>query len=179
MKVTQPLWTLAAVVLMAGRVLGQETPNSPPGAAPETSTRQWSFSLTADGYVVPHTRFFVSPTFTANRGWLHLEARYNYEAQDTGSAWAGYNFSLGQKLVLDATPMIGVVVGNAPGIAPGYRISLTYKRLEKFELSSQGEYLFDTKDTSESFFYNWSELSYSPVEWFHTGLVAQKTKLSH
>lgn len=175
MKVTQPHWMLGAIVLVGGQMLGQETPAS----TQETQAKQWSFSLTADGYVVPHNQFFVSPVFTADREWLHLEARYNYEAQDTGSLWVGHNFNFGQKLMLEATPMIGGVLGNTPGIAPGYRMSLSYKRLEKFELFSQGEYLFDTKDTSESFFYNWSQLTYSPAEWFHAGIVVQKTKAYH
>ena len=40
--------------------------------------------------------------------WLaDLEARYNYEALETGSVWAGYDFNAGKKLVLDLTPMVG------------------------------------------------------------------------
>jgi hypothetical protein len=45
--------------------------------------------------------------FHRRRGWLHLEARYNYEALETGSVWAGYDFNAGKKLVLDLTPMVG------------------------------------------------------------------------
>jgi len=176
MKTTQPVCTLALVALVSGQVLAQETPKSLPTGSHEASTKQWSFSFTADGYVVPHGRSFVNPNFAADRGWLHLEARYNYEDQETGSLWVGYNPSRGQKLVLEATPMIGGVLGNTTGVAPGYIFSLTYKR---FELSSQGEYVFDTKDSSGSFFYNWSELTYSPAEWFRTGLVTQRTRAYH
>ena len=50
--------------------------------------------------------------------------------------------------------------------------SLSYR---KFTIDSQGEYLFDTK-RSASFFYNWSEASYSPVEWLRAGIVIQRTK---
>ena len=51
--------------------------------------------------------------------------------------------------------------------------TLSYRRLS---LDTQGEYLFDTEDRSGSFFYNWSELSYSPAAWFRAGIVVQRTK---
>ena len=44
----------------------------------------------------------LQPTITADYGWLHLEARYNYEGLDTGSAWIGYNFSVGDKLTFSS-----------------------------------------------------------------------------
>jgi hypothetical protein len=136
----------------------------------------WSFSITADGYVVPHSEFFVSPIFTGDRNRLHLEARYNYENQQTGSLWIGYNLSIGHSVMLEITPMIGGVFGNTTGIAPGYEVSLSYKKLS---LSSSGEYVFDTKKPSDSFFYSWPELTYSPADWFRLGLVAQRTKTYH
>jgi hypothetical protein len=48
-------------------------------------------------------------------GWLHLEARYNYENLRTGSVWVGYNFSAGKKLVLDVAPVLGGVFGRTHG----------------------------------------------------------------
>ena len=116
----------------------------------------------------------MQPTFTADRGWLHLEARYNYEALDTGSAWVGYNFSGGDKLAWELTPMIGGVFGDTTGVAPGYKGSLSWLKLE---LYSEGEYVFDTRSTSDSFFYNWSELTLAPAEWFRFGLVTQRTRV--
>jgi hypothetical protein len=47
------------------------------------------------------------------------------------------------------------------GIAPGYRGSLGWWRLE---FSSEGEYVFGTRDVSGSFFCAWSELSLAPVD---------------
>lgn len=67
-------------------------------------------------------------------------------------------------------------MGNTTGIAPGYEFSLTYSKLS---FSSSGEYVFDTKDKSGSFFYSWPELTYSPVDWLQVGLVAQRTKAYH
>lgn len=90
--------------------------------------------------------------------------------------WIGYNFSFGQKVVFEVTPMVGGVFGNTNGIAPGYQASLSYKRLV---LSSSGEYVFDTTGRNGSFFYSWPQLTYSPTDWFHAGLVAQRTKTYH
>lgn len=132
----------------------------------------WSFDATAYGYLVPDDTSYFDPIFTADHQWLHLEARYNYENLRTGSLWAGYNLSFGQKLVFQATPMVGTVFGNTTGIAPGYEVSLTYK---KVELTSQGEYVIDLKNDRSNFFYSWDELIYSPTDWFHAGLAAQHT----
>lgn len=142
--------------------------------AEEPSGKAWAFSASAYAYFVPDSRNYVQPTVTADRRWLHLEARYNYEGLDTGSAWVGYNFHVGEKLSLDITPMVGGVFGRTSGIAPGYRGTLNWWKLE---LYSEGEYVFDTGDRSASFFYSWSELSLSPAEWFRFGLAAQRTRV--
>jgi len=145
-----------------------------PAFAEEAPGKTWDFSASAYAYFVPESRNFIVPTFTADRRWLHLEARYNYEDMDTGSAWVGYNIHVGEKLTLDFTPMVGGVFGRTNGIAPGYRVTLSWWKLM---LYSEGEYVFDTGDRSASFFYSWSELSLSPVEWFRFGLSAQRTRV--
>ncbi|PWT88176.1 MAG: hypothetical protein C5B55_13555 [Blastocatellia bacterium] len=142
-------------------------------ASEDVEEDRWSFEFATMGYVVPHERSYASPTFSADWQHLHTEARYNYENQETGSLWVGYNFSTGQDVALQLTPMLGGVFGKATGIAPGFRFSVTYK---KFELSSEGEYVFDTGNRSSNFFYSWNELTYSPADWFHTGLVSQRTR---
>lgn len=168
----------AALVLCAGQAFGQtiaEGPvatNSPPPTI-ENEARKWSFSAAAMGYLVPDGRDYVQPTITADRGWLHLEARYNYENLETGSAWLGYNFSGGNKLAWEFTPMLGGVFGHTTGIAPGYKGSLSWWKLG---LYSEGEYVLDTGDSSGNFLYNWSELTLAPVEWLRFGLVTQRTR---
>ena len=137
-----------------------------------TPAKEWSFYASVFGYLIPNTRSYVNPSVTADRGALHLEARYNYENLETGSLWVGRNFSFGNKTTLELTPMIGGVFGKSNGIAPGLLASFNYRRLT---FDSQAEYLFET-DRSESFFYSWSELSYSPVEWFRAGVAMQRTK---
>ncbi len=118
----------------------------------------------------------MQPTFTADRDWLHLEVRYNYEDLETGSAWVGYNLGGGEKLAWEFTPMLGGVFGNSTGIAPGYKGTLSWWKLE---LATEGEYVIDTGNSSDSFFTTWSELSLAPLEWFRFGLVVQRTQRSY
>ena len=134
--------------------------------------KPWSFDASAYTYVVPDTGNYVQPAFSADREWLHLGARYNYEAQKTASLWMGYNISGGDTVAWDLTPMLGGVFGDLDGVAPGYLGSLSWRKLEFY---SEGEYVI-TGDASERFFYNWSELALAPVEWFRFGLVTQRTR---
>lgn len=173
MKATQQLGVLVVVVLMSGQMLGQGTASSAPAKSSDAAKNPWAFNLTIDGYIIPNETSYANPTFMADRHRLHLEARYNYENLRTGSLWVGYNFSAGKKLVLNVTPMIGGVFGRSTGIAPGCEASLTYK---KIELSISNEYVFDTSDKSGSFYYSWPQLTYSLVNWFRVGAVAQHTK---
>jgi len=147
--------------------------STPPALSKEVDEKAWSLSASASTYIVPDFQEYVQPTLTADRGWLHLETRYNYENLETGSVWLGYNFGGGEKLEWEITPMLGGVFGNTTGIAPGYKFSLAYW---KFELSSEGEFVFDVGTSEGSFFYTWSELSISPVDWFRFGLVGQRTR---
>ena len=142
-------------------------------ARAQTPTDAWSFSAAAYTYIVPDDDNYVQPTVTADRGWLHLEGRYNYEALQTGSAWFGYNFDGGKTVAWEITPMIGGIFGDTSGVAPGYKGSVSWWKLE---LYSEGEQVFDSDDSSDSFFYNWSELSLAPVDWLRFGLVTQRTR---
>lgn len=146
--------------------------NARPSAIQE-DTKKWSYSVSVYTYLVPESADYAQPTITVDHEWLHLEARYNYEALKTGSAWFGYNFSGGDKLAWEFTPMLGGAFGDTSGVAPGYKGSLSWWKLE---LYSEGEYLFDAADSADNFFYNWSELTLAPVEWFKFGMVTQRTR---
>jgi hypothetical protein len=176
MTATRPLAIFGVALLAVSQVAAQTTAGSTSSSLPDSSTDSWSLSFNISGYIVPHDRSYASPTFSADRGWLHLGARYNYEDKETGSLWVGYNFSFGDKLVFEATPIIGGVFGNTAGVAPGYLASLSWR---KIELSTEGEYVFDTRDRTGNFFYSWMELSYSPRDWYRAGVVAQRTKAYH
>lgn len=168
---SEPNLAAQSAVQVSGQVA---EPSAAPGAGLEAPEKAWTFYASAFFYVVPEDRDFVQPTFMADRDWLHLEVRYNYEALDTGSAWFGVNFGGGEEIRWEVTPMVGAVFGDTTGVAPGYRVSLSWWKLE---FSTEGEYVFDTDSSSDSFFYSWSELSLAPVEWLRFGIALQRTRV--
>lgn len=141
---------------------------------PTEDSRAWSFGGLILGYWVPGEDDYLQPTIMADRGVLHLEARYQYEALETGSVWVGYNFSGEGKVSWELTPMLGGVVGETMGVAPGFRGALGWWRLE---LSAETEWVFDAGEISDSFVYTWSELRVTPVEWLHLGIALQRTRV--
>ena len=98
-------------------------PEPAPAAAEETS---WSFSLSAYTYIVPDD-VYVQPTARADRGRLHLEARYNYEELETLSVFAGWTFASEGELEASLTPMLGLVAGETDGLAPGLEFDLGWR----------------------------------------------------
>lgn len=175
-RIAAPHIGMFVVALLCGGSLLAQTDANKTSASAVPPANPWEFNLSVSGYDVPHGQSYVSPTFTADRDTLHLEARYNYEGLETGSLWLGYNLSVGKKLVLEATPMIGGVFGNVNGIAPGLEVTLTYKKLQ---LYSANEYIFDTTTKAGNFFYTWTQLTYSPVPWFAAAYVVQRTRTFH
>ena len=166
-----------ATVILIGAALAQplfsQDVNPGPSSSAPPPPPAWEFSVAAYTYFVPDETNYVSPYIKADRKWLHLEARYNYEDQETGSVWIGYNFRTGSNFVFEITPMVGAVVGQTKGVAPGALMSMAYK---KFDLSTESEYVFNTEDQADNFFYTWSELGYSPVDWLRLGLAGQRTR---
>lgn len=134
---------------------------------------QWDFSADANFYFIPDD-FFVLPVFKADKNKLHLEARYNYEDRETFSGWVGYNFMGGKKVEYTITPMLGGVVGLSNGIAPGIEFTFTYKG---FEIYSESEYLFEFESSENNFYYQWTDLTYSPNDWLWFGISGQRTRL--
>lgn len=167
---------IAGVLLLAGTNAAAQIPAAPSAASPPASSAapsEWTFSASGYTYILPDEGNYVQPTVTADRRRLHLEARFNYEDRDTGSLWAGVNFSGGDAVSWELTPMVGGVFGETNGVAPGYRGSLAWRALE---LYSEGEALIDADDSADSFFYNWSEVTLAPVDWLRFGLVTQRTR---
>lgn len=165
-----------ALLLSAALSAGQSLTTNAPAAATivEPAGKSLSGSLSAYTYIVPDDREYVQPTLALDHDWLHFEARFNYENLDAGSLWFGYNLAGGERLAWEFTPMIAGVFGETRGVAPGYKGSLGWWKLE---LYSEGEYVIDTEDSAESFFYSWSELSFAPWDWLRVGLAGQRTRL--
>jgi hypothetical protein len=142
--------------------------------AAAAAEKDWSFSAAVYTYVLPDEPNYAQPAATADRGRLHLEGRFNYEDRDTASAWFGYNFSVGDRITFEFTPMVGAVFGTTDGVAPGYRGSLGWGMLS---LYSETEFVLDAGDSADNFLYTWSEFEVAPVDWCRFGLVVQRTKV--
>lgn len=187
LRACEQLLLVSAMVLCAYPLLAQNTQTDSvtqtcssvapgtqsPGQMP-ADPKPWSFSVSTYTYFVSGSFDYVQPTFVADHGELHLEARCNYEALETGSAWVGYNFTGGRKVNWGITPMVGGVFGKTFGLAPAYKASAGWWKLA---LTSEGEYVIDAADPAESFLYLWSELSLAPVDWFRIGGAVQRTKV--
>ncbi len=137
------------------------------------TNKLWSFNPDVNLYLIPDD-FFILPVVRVDRKWLHLEARYNYEDRETFSGWVGYNFTGGKKLEFTITPMIGGAVGLTQGLTTGLEVTLS---LGGFELYTESEYLFDPNSSENNFYYNWSDLTYSPTDWLWVGISGQRTRL--
>jgi hypothetical protein len=161
----------AAAVLVAQACNAQEggittAPSSTADAPP------WAFSVTGSYYSFQNQDNFLLAVATAEHGPLHFEARYNYEAQDSGSLFAGWKFSGGEKLTYELTPILGAVFGQKEGIAPGFEVSIGYSIVDFY---TETEYVRDLEVREDSFTYSWNELGFSPLEWLRFGLVTQRT----
>jgi hypothetical protein len=109
---------------------------------------------------------------TPNR-W-YAEARFNYEEINTFSLYAGHNFSAGNGLAWSFTPMAGWITGRMKGGSIGLNSDLSWN---KFSFSSQTQYSISASTFYDNFFYNWSELYYSPSDWFYMGIAVEHTRL--
>jgi len=134
---------------------------------------KWTVDASALFYFIPED-FFILPIVKADKNKLHLEMRYNYEDRNTYSVFGGYNFTGGKKIEYTITPMLGAVLGNSDGIAPGLEMDFT---LGKFELYSEMEYLIEFNDKSNGYLYNWTEITFAPRDWLWIGITGQRTRL--
>jgi hypothetical protein len=166
------VWVVAAFVSVGSAAAEQEGPSAAP--PPPDVGPSWELALSGALYVLPNEADFVQPTLRADRGRLHLEARYNYEDRHSASFFAGANFELGGKAKLVLTPMLGGLVGDTDGIVPALEADFT---AGVFEAYAEAEYVFDLGDSSSHFFYMWSELSLWPTEWLRFGVVTQRTRV--
>ncbi len=141
---------------------------------PTDSNSNWAFSASGYYYFIPEDKNTFTFIGTADYKKLHLETRYNYEDQNTGSVFAGWKFKTKGKVQFEAVPMMGIVFGNTNGIAPGLELSLTYN---KFDYYSETEYVIDFADQENNFLYTWGEIAFSPIEALRTGISYQRTRL--
>jgi len=167
---------LAALALTAPATAQEAAPPSaaPAGQAAESESPSWEFDVAGALYLLPDEEDFLQPTVKADRGRLHLETRYNYEDRESVSFFAGANLEFGGKVKLALVPMLGGLVGQTDGIVPGLEADIT---VGPFEAYGEAEYVVDLGDSSSSYFYMWSELSWWPTDWLRAGLVTQRTRV--
>ncbi len=135
----------------------------------------WSAAGSVSWYFLHDGESFGVGTASADRSPVHLEARYNYEALRTGSAFVGWNLEAGQTLKLGLTPLVGCMFGDAGGPVLGALVSLGWGPLS---FSSQDEWAWDLRGGG-GFFYAWTELDVRPWDWLRAGVVAQRTRVFH
>jgi hypothetical protein len=149
------------------------TPDSLNKSQADTSSG-WTFYAEADNYLFPAESDILTIITMADRGMVHLEARYNYEERNSASVFGGVNFTFGNKLQLVLTPMAGIVFGRLNGFAPGLETNLSYK---KFNFNSQTEWVFDFSGKEGNFIYTYLQLGATVVDHFDMGFTAQRTRL--
>jgi hypothetical protein len=167
-------FTAALALASLGAVSAFADDTALPGrrAAPP-SREPWEFAITAYPTQVRGGDNTTSAIAAADRGPLHLEARYGYEAKDSRSAFAGWTFSGGDTVSWELTPLIGGAWGTVQAFVPGVEASLAWGR---FDFYVEAEFVRDRNETSDSYNYAWSELGYKPREWLRIGAAGQRTR---
>ena len=166
------LGLLLIVFIVPG--FAQQTNTDSSQANSDSIVADWSFEVDAYYYILPEEKNTTTLIAYADYRALHMEARYNYEDVNTGSLFLGYGFEMGNKLVLNLTPMIGCAFGNTNGIVPGLETGLSWK---KFDFYSEMEYVIDLEGKENNYFYTWTELAITPFHHFRTGVSASRTRL--
>ncbi|MGZ5040384.1 MAG: hypothetical protein ACXWBQ_06540 [Usitatibacter sp.] len=157
------------LVAMAGAAAGEDGRRASPPATPD-----WEVSLTAYPTHVRGGEDSTPAIGAADRGPLHLEARYGYEAIDARSAFVGWTFSGGDAVSWELTPLIGGAWGPLHAFVPGFEASVAWKRLDFYV---EAEFVRDRGASADSYNYAWSELGFRAFEWLRVGAVAQRTRL--
>lgn len=133
-----------------------------------------TFSATGYYYALRDEPDLFVGVAAIDRERLHLEARYNYEARDSGSVFAGWKFGGGEALSYEITPIAGVLFGSVRGAIPGLEASVAYGPVDFY---IEAEYVYDRDNRADSYYYAWSELGWKPAEWLRLGLVGQRTRV--
>ena len=165
---TRAFAALASLVARAALAGGE-----PDGSAAAATGPTWEIGLTAYPTFVRTGDNYTSAVATADRGPLHFEARYNYESVGARSAFVGWTFSGGDETTWELTPLIGGAWGTTQAFVPGLEATVTHGR---FELYVESEYVRDSHESSNSYFYAWNQLGFQAAEWLQVGVVGQRTR---
>jgi hypothetical protein len=172
MKAAPRAFAALAAFVATTALAGEDERSASPTPAPAIPS--WEFALTAYPTAVRGGDNYTSPIATADRGPLHLEARYNYESVGARSAFVGWTFSGGEAITWELTPLVGGAWGATQAFVPGFEASVAWKQLDFY---IEAEYVRDIHARADSYFYAWSELGYRPVEWLRAGIAGQRTNI--
>jgi len=136
--------------------------------------REVSGAVTGFYYAMRDQPDFGVGVASFNRGALHLEARYNYEARNATSLFIGRRFAVGEEVTFEVTPIAGLLFGSTRGLVPGLEASIAYRA---FDAYVEAEYVHNLDDGSASYYYAWTEIGWKPVQWLRVGLAAQRTRI--
>ena len=140
-------------------------------SAPEKP--QWEFAVTAYPTQVRDGEDSTSAIAVADRGALHLEARYGYESIGARSAFVGWTFSGGESVTWQLTPLLGGAWGALRAFVPGLEFSAAWKRLDFY---IEAEFVRDKEAAENNYNYAWSELGFQAFDWLRIGAVGQRTR---
>jgi hypothetical protein len=160
---------VCAVALVLALVPGTAAATEPDAQGGPEST----VTVTGFYYAMRDQPDFAVGVAALDRDSLHLEARYNYEARDSGSVFAGWKFSGGNTVTFAVTPILGALFGSTRGVVPGIEASVAYGTIDAYV---EAEYVHDLEQHSASYYYAWSELAWKPAQWLRIGLVGQRTR---
>ncbi len=126
-------------------------------------------------YMGERQTFTIVPIvyYETSKNW-YIEGRYNYEALNTMSVYAGKTFGKKAAISYSASPVIGAVIGRFNGGSIGVNSEADYK---KYFFSSQLQYTFSIKNKTENFLYNWSDFSYRALSNIYAGFSVQQINL--
>ena len=141
--------------------------------AEDVKEKKWTGNLEADYYFLPEYELHPTITGYIDKKTLHLEARFNYEDNNTASVSAGHTWSKEGNFSFSITPMAGIAFGRSNGILPGYECEATYSKLYFY---SEGEYLLDFKGKENYFFYSWTQLGANFLKNLQAGAITESLR---
>jgi hypothetical protein len=134
---------------------------------------EWVLAATLQRAFVPDEPDTTLLIASADRGPLHLEGRWNYEAIGAGAVFVGSNFRRYGEVDVTLVPMLGLAFGTLRAVVPAFEASVAWRALDAY---LEIEYVRDVEDRTRSFAYAWSELAVSPGDGWRLGTVAQRSR---
>lgn len=162
---------LAPLALLLSAPL-QDPAAQAPTRAPAEPPPKWVTTLSAYWIEPPYESGYGSAILTADKGPLHLEAHWAYEARDTLSLFLGKTFPIAGDISGTVTPRVGIAGGDEQGLIPAINLAVAWNKLSFY---TDFEYMIGLSSDTSDFLYSWTELQWAFTPRFSAGLVGQRT----